>query len=170
MRVKRGLMVVAWGSSIALLAACSGESLPTASARVTNQASVPVFVIGDAEAHAVGDLVTFWGAQWWKENALSNGASSGVASFKGYADGADDFCGGVWSSWPGNSSNPPATIPDEVMVIVASRVTKSGPVISGDITEIVMVRHDGGYGPNPGHAGKGTVTSVACGGGVVVIL
>jgi len=41
-------------------------------------------------------------------------------------------------------------------------VQKSGSTISGNIKEIVMVHQDGGYGPNPGHAGNGAVFSVVC--------
>jgi len=121
-----------------------------------------MFVIGDVEAHGIGATVNFWGAQWWKNNTMSGLVSSGVASFKGYATTADDFCGGVWSTRPGNSSNPPAVIPDEIAIIVTSKVVKSGSAISGDIREILIVQHDGGYMSNPGHAGNGEVTRIVC--------
>lgn len=123
---------------------------------------IPMFVIGDVEAHGIGSTVNFWGAQWWKNNAMSGLVSKGVASFKGYATTADDFCGGVWSTRPGNSSNPPAVIPDEIAIIVTSEVVKDGSAISGDIVEILIVRHDDGYGPNPGHAGNGEVIRMVC--------
>jgi hypothetical protein len=152
-----------------LLAACASESPTGVSTRITNESAVPVFVIGDGEAHGVGAEVTFWGAQWWKANVLSNGASQGVASFKGYADASSGGCGGTWTSWPGNSSNPPAVLPDEVLVIVTSRVIKAGAAISGDIKEIVRVRHDS-YGPAPGHEGKGTVVGSDCGGNQDVVI
>jgi hypothetical protein len=42
-------------------------------------------------------------------------------------------------------------------VIVSSHITKRGPVISGDIVHIVLVRTNPGYGPNPGHPGTGTI-------------
>ena len=124
--------------------------------------TIPLFVIGDVEPHAIGDVVNFWGAQWWKNNFMSGLVSKGVASFKGYASTADVFCGGTWQSRPGNSSVPPATIPDDVAVIVTDTVKKDGPNISGTIKQIVIVRHDGGYGPNPGHRGNGPVTSILC--------
>lgn len=131
---------------------------------------VPMFVIGDVEPHAVGEVVNFWGAQWWKNNAMSGPVSSGVASFKGYATNAGNFCGDSWTTLPGNSSNPPATIPDVLAVIVTSTVQKDGSAISGTIREIVIVDQDGGYGPNPGHAGRGEVTRIVCtvsnGGGI----
>jgi len=123
---------------------------------------IPMFVIGDVEPHGIGSTVNFWGAQWWKNNAMSGLVSKGVASFKGYATTADDFCGGTWSTLPGNSSNPPAVIPDVFGIIVTSTVVKNGSAISGDIREIVMVQQDGNYMSNPGHAGNGTVTQLVC--------
>ena len=121
-----------------------------------------LFVIGDVEDHAVGDNVNFWGAQWWKNNFMSGQVDNGVARFKGYAVQSDGVCGGTWTSLPGNSSNPPDEIPDDVAIIVTTKVLKNGPNISGDIKQIVIVHQDGGYGPNPGHAGNGPVTSVFC--------
>jgi hypothetical protein len=47
-------------------------------------------------------------------------------------------------------------------VIVASSVKKNGNVVSGDITKIVVVRTNPGYGPNPSDAGTGTVVAVIC--------
>jgi hypothetical protein len=122
----------------------------------------PLFVIGDAEAHGIGAIVNFWGAQWWKNNFMSGLVSPGVASFKGYATNVDNFCGGAWSTRPGNSPPPPATIAGTIRIIVTSTVQKKGPDISGNIVQILTVDQDGGYGPNPGHAGNGTVVSVAC--------
>ena len=93
---------------------------------------------------------------------MSGEVSNGVASFKGYATESDNVCGGTWVSKPGNSSNPPDQIPDDVAIIVTSKVIKKGNDISGDIKQIVIVHHDGGYGPNPGHRGNGPVTTVVC--------
>jgi hypothetical protein len=120
------------------------------------------FVIGDVDA-VVGNHVTFWGAQWWKQNHLSRGGSP--ASFKGFANSPNPnppACGGTWDSRPGNSSDPPDSIPADITVIVSSLITKSGPVISGDVPMMVMVHTDPGYGPAPGHEGTGTVTAVVC--------
>ena len=119
-------------------------------------------MIGDQNA-ALGAHVTFWGAQWWKDNALSGGGAP--ASFKGFADSATATCGEAWTTLPGNSSAPPASVGDLVSVVVSSQITKSGPVISGDTLEVVLVRADPGYQGDPGHAGSGTVVSVVCGGG-----
>jgi hypothetical protein len=123
-----------------------------------------VFVIGDAEATDIGTTVNFWGAQWWKNNQMSDVVSHGVASFKGYATTADNVCGGTWQSRPGNSYDPPATLDADIAVIVTSTVIKDGAAIHGDIKRILLVHQDGGYGPNPGHSGNGVVTGVVCDG------
>ena len=123
---------------------------------------LPVFVIGDVEPHAVGNVVNFWGAQWWKNNFMSGFVNAGYPAFKGYADDSDNACGGEWFTLPGNSSDPPDTIPDFVLVLVTSTVHKDGPNISGDIQQILLVESDGGYGPAPGHRGNGIVRQVLC--------
>jgi hypothetical protein len=120
------------------------------------------FVIGD-ENSAVGTHVTYWGAQWWKIDDLSGGATP--ASFKGFAAETAGFppaCGSTWTTRPGNSSGPPDGVPDVMPVIASSHVTKRGPVISGDVAKVVLVETDPGYGPAPGHVGRGTVIGVVC--------
>ena len=129
---------------------------------VTPPQTVAQFVIGDVEPHAVNDVVNFWGAQWWKNNEMSGFVANGVASFKGYATDSDNVCGGTWISRPGNSSDPPATIPSVISIIVTDTVVKNGNEISGTIREIINVAQDGGYGPAPGHDGNGPVVSVVC--------
>jgi hypothetical protein len=120
------------------------------------------FVIGDGNA-ATGTAVTFWGAQWWKANTLSGG--SAPASFKGFAastSSSPPACGGTWTTGPGNSSDPPSSVPSYMGVIVSSSIGKSGSSISGDTPSIVVVHTDGGYAANPGHAGTGTVVAKVC--------
>ena len=120
------------------------------------------FVIGDQSAQ-MGANVTFWGAKWSKVNKLSGGAAP--ASFKGFAatlSAEPPKCGITWTTGPGSSSNPPATVPAYMGVLVSSKVTKSGPKISGDAKSIVVVKTDPGYAPNPGHAGTGTVVAEFC--------
>ncbi len=124
--------------------------------------ATPLFVIGDVEAHGIGTIVNFWGSQWWKNNFMSGLVSSGVASFKGFAEQADNFCGGNWSSRVGNSPPPPDVIPDDVAILVTTKVVKNGPNLGGSIKEILIVHSDGGYGPNPGHDGNGPVITVVC--------
>jgi uncharacterized repeat protein (TIGR01451 family) len=139
----------------------SNEAGPgnTATATLTVTAMSAQFVIGDGNA-IVGDTVTFWGAQWAKDNALSGGPAPN--SFKGFTDTVPANCGGNWSSRPGNSSQPPDTVPQFMAVIASSAITKSGATITGDIPKIVIVRTNPGYGPSPGHTGTGTVVAVVC--------
>ena len=119
------------------------------------------FVISDQTA-AAGTEVTFWGAQWWQDDPLSTGLAP--AAFKGYADTATATCGQDWTTDPGNSSDPPPTLSGLVPMVVSSTITKSGPVISGDTTKVVLVQVDPGYEGDPGHPGTGTVVEVLCGG------
>ena len=65
-------------------------------------------------------------------------------------------------SQPGNSSNPPATIPEYMAVIVASRMQQDGSVITGDVKKIILVKTDPGYGPSPSHPGSGQVVAILC--------
>jgi hypothetical protein len=120
------------------------------------------FVIGDGNA-SIGTSVTFWGAQWGKANSLSGGPAP--AAFKGFANTPETSpaCGTNWSTDPGNSSGPPpGPLPEFIEVIVSSHIVKSGPTISGDTKEVVLVKTDSGYAANPGHAGTGTVIAVLC--------
>jgi hypothetical protein len=119
------------------------------------------FVIGDRDA-TLGAHVTFWGAQWWKLNSLSGGAAP--AAFKGFADTlAEAKCGSSWSTNPGNSSDPPeAPLPGLIEAIASAHIDKSGRTISGDVADVVLISTEPGYGPNPGHAGTGTVVGVGC--------
>jgi hypothetical protein len=117
------------------------------------------FVIGDKSATG---SVTFWGAQWSKSNALSQGGS--VPSFKGFAPSpSTPACGTAWAADPGNSSPPPnGPLPAYMAVVVASQTSKSGNKISGNTVHIVVVKTNPGYDSNPGHAGTGTVVATIC--------
>jgi hypothetical protein len=120
------------------------------------------FVIGDLNV-TVGRQVTFWGAQWANLNPLSGGAAP--SSFKGFANQTSTSpatCGGTWATGPGNSSGPPSSIPAYMAVIVSSSITKSGSTIAGNVSQIVIVKTNPGYGSDPGHAGTGTVVAVWC--------
>jgi hypothetical protein len=93
---------------------------------------------------------------------MSGDVSHGVAgSNKGFAVTAGT-CGDTWTSRVGNSPPPPATIPTSFNIIVTSSITKNGPNLTGNIVQILTITQDGGYGPNPGHAGNGVVTAVVC--------
>jgi hypothetical protein len=119
------------------------------------------FVIGDGNS-AAGTPVTFWGAQWAKDNTLSGGQAP--ASFKGFAARpAVPACGTGWSTRPGDSADPPAgPLPRYMAVIVASSVVRSGSAITGSTPHIVIVRTGPGYAASPGHPGTGTVVSQVC--------
>jgi hypothetical protein len=127
----------------------------------TNQALLYAFPTnghGGSCAFVVGDRsdsghVTFWGAQWAKQNSFSHGAGSGTSAFKGFA-------GQTSTGWSdGGSGNPPSSLPAYMGVLVASSVSKHGSSISGDIVRMVIVKTDAGYDGNPGHAGTGTVVA-----------
>lgn len=128
-----------------------GDSLPTAA-----------FAIGDGNA-SLNSSVTFWGSQWWKDNQVSTAAAP--AAFKGYAVTVDPAsC--RFTTAPGNSAPPPdGPLSSVITVLVTNSVTKSGPTISGSITEFAVVQTNPGYGSDPGHAGTGTVIDlIPCGG------
>jgi hypothetical protein len=120
------------------------------------------FVIGDRNA-AVGNTVTFWGAQWAKINSLSGG--NAPAAFKGFAEKPlNPACNINWSADTGSSTPPPAgPLPAFMGVIVTSSASQAGSTISGNTVHIVVVQTNPGYAPNAGHAGTGTVVAVtAC--------
>jgi len=119
------------------------------------------FAIGDKE-NKIGASVNFWGAQWAKNNPVSSGTV--VSAFKGFAaKPTTPTCGTTWSADPGNSTPPPAgPLPAYMGVIVTSRYSQSGSLISGNIVHIVIVKTDPGYAPNPGHPGTGTVVAQVC--------
>ena len=121
--------------------------------------SGPSFVIGNVDA-VPGNSVNFWGAQWAKLNSLSSGMAPDA--FEGFAVTSPQTCGGSWTSSPGNSSNPPPTVPPYMAVIASSSVSRSGSTITGDISKIVIVRTNPGYAPAVGQAGTGTVIAVLC--------
>jgi hypothetical protein len=142
-------------------------------ANATDHLSIPaalpslggMFVVGDLTVgpigSATGESVTFWGAQWWKLNQLSGG--TGPAAFKGFEDSpAAPTCGVNWTTDPGNSTPPPASIPDYIGVIVSSSIAQNGSTIGGDTQHIVIVQTNPGYQGNPGHAGTGTIVAVVC--------
>ena len=152
-----------------------------ASAIIAGVADTGGFVIGDISANTPpapmhpytslsnGSQVNFWGSQTWKTNQFS-GVNNAPASMKGYVDNAppnlgligNPGCGETWTSNPGNSSSPPATIPNYLIVIVASQITKSGSTESGNIVHVVVVQVEPSYGPSPGHTGWGPIVAWLC--------
>jgi hypothetical protein len=125
------------------------------------------FILGDetaTSALASGATVTWWGAHWSKDNALSGG--SAPPAFEGFAETTSEppVCGGVWASDPGNSSAPPpaSEIPPYMGVLVSSQVAKTGNAIVGNGPSIVVVKTQPGYAPDPGREGTGTVVARFC--------
>jgi hypothetical protein len=109
---------------------------------------------------AVGTPVEFWGSDWSTQNALSGGPAPDA--FKGFADTAPHVCGGTWSTLPGNSSIPPATLPSYMGVLASNAIGQSGSSIAGNDPVIVVVMTNPGYAPDPGHPGTGTVVATFC--------
>jgi uncharacterized repeat protein (TIGR01451 family) len=146
-----------------VLASWNGAQSPACPVVVYGKSVGGSFVIGDGNA-VVGHAADFWGSQWWIDNTWSGGVNPGVAALKGFLDAVDlpGNCGGSWSTRPGNSSKPPASIPPYMAVIVTSSISKNGSTIGGDVVGEVIVRTNGGYGPSPGHDGNGTIVAVRC--------
>ena len=123
------------------------------------------FIIGDRVNIALNARVNFWGPQWEQNNPMSgmSGGQKIPSAFKGFEnDVTTPTCGSAWTSRPGNSSNPPSTVPKFMGVIVSSLVVKNGSVISGTTRKIVVVEVEPGYGPAPGHKGWGRVVATFC--------
>ena len=119
------------------------------------------FVIGNLVNLAGNATVNFWGLQWSQNNPMTGG--SGPNAFKGFENGtAMPTCGGTWTSQPGNSSNPPPTVPQFMAVIVSSSVVKNGSTITGNVKKIIVVQTNAGYGPAPGRIGTGRVIAIIC--------
>ena len=133
-----------------------------ASALVYENLASGAFVIGDNNA-SLGSPVNFWGARWAAGNSLSGGLAP--SSFKGFAESlgvTPATCGSTWSTDTGNSSGPPATVPSYVAVLVTSSVSQLGSVVSGTVSEIVVVSTNPGYLNDPGDPGFGTVVAILC--------
>jgi hypothetical protein len=118
------------------------------------------FVIGDREANLLNH-VTWWSSQWAALNPMSGGpAPSSMKGFAGFEDmPAIPVCGDHYTTDTGNATPPPQTVPEFMGVIVSSKITQNGSVITGDIVAIVIVHNDPGYAPNPGHPGTGTIVA-----------
>ena len=118
------------------------------------------FVLGNQTASGA---VEFWGDNWATVNMLSGGPAPDA--FKGFAANTSEppACGSAWTTDPGNSSQPPAgTLPSYMGVVVSTRIGQSGSTISGDVSRIIVVTPNAGYGPNPGQHGTGTVVATFC--------
>jgi hypothetical protein len=118
------------------------------------------FVLGDQTASSA---VEFWGSDWATVNMLTGGPAPDA--FKGFATGTSEppACGSVWTTNPGNSSQPQdSPLPSFMGVVVSTAVSGSGSTISGDTSKIIVVTPNPGYQPDLGHLGTGTVVATFC--------
>jgi hypothetical protein len=129
------------------------------------------FVVGDLEATGPLAPLTWWSSQWAKINLMSGGpAPSSMKGFAGFEDMAlpvplpplNELCGKHWTTDPGNSTPPPPSVPPYMLVIVSSHITQTGSVIEGDIHQLIIVKNDPGYAPDPGHPGTGNEVILVC--------
>jgi hypothetical protein len=126
------------------------------------------FVIGDLAdpLPIVGDSVTWWSSQWTQLNPMSGGpAPASMKGFAGFEDnpmGTPRTCGSSWTTDTGNATPPPASVPEFMGVLVSSKITQSGSVITGNIKQVVVVHNNPGYAPDPGHTGTGTIVAIVC--------
>ena len=111
--------------------------------------------------------VTWWADTWSSVNSLSGGAAPNA--FKGFAASVvlpsgtpPTGCAGNWTTTAGNSPPPPGGVPTYMGVLVSSSVSKSGSTLSGNTVEIVVVKVNPGYGPDPMSHGTGTIVAVYC--------
>ncbi|WP_125775624.1 PKD domain-containing protein [Antribacter gilvus] len=123
-----------------------------------------LFTVGAAAPHGVGDTVYYWGSQWAQWAGYNRATVNG---FKGYVStsptAAAPTCGETWTSGPGNSTEPPAEVPEYMAVVVTSPLAHDSNTYSGVVEKIVIVRTDGAYGDSPGHPGRGEVVATICG-------
>ena len=134
-------------------------------------ASGGTFVVGDMEATGPGAPLTWWSSQWASINQMSGGpAPSSMKGFAGFEDmplpsplpPLTKLCGMNYTTDTGNSTPPPASVPDDMLVFVSSHIVQNGSVITGDIKEVIVVHNNPGYQPSPGHPGTGTEVTVVC--------
>jgi hypothetical protein len=118
------------------------------------------FAISDGKS-ALGSLVTFWGSNWQSANPFLSGVTSS-GSFRGYVDppatATGPACSDVWSGRTGGSADVPATVPPYMAVVVTNAVEKSGSLVAGYVTKLVVVQTDLGYGAS----GTGKVVAEIC--------
>lgn len=123
------------------------------------------FVLGDATVASAtpSTTVTWWSDVWSSRNSLSGGAVT--SSFKGFAGIVatnPPSCGATWKTSPGNSPPPVGGVPSYMGTLVAGGITKSGNTYAGNVVQIVVVRTDPGYAPEPRYAGTGTIVATYC--------
>jgi hypothetical protein len=108
--------------------------------------------------------VTFWGANWTRQNRVSHGRARDFFGFAGRPSTSPPACGGSWTTAGryGEDIRPPRNVPSYLGVVVASSIRTFGGITTGNVVEIVVVRTNPGYTPNPAPPGTGTVVAVFC--------
>jgi hypothetical protein len=146
-----------------------GPSVASKPAIVFAFPSRGAFTLGDKTVAAATETttVTWWGDTWSSLNSLSGGSAPPAG--KGFAGTVSlptttppTTCGASWTTSGGNSPPPVGSIPSYMGTLVTSKVTKSGSVISGNTVEIVIVKTNPGYAPNPSAHGSGVVVAKYC--------
>jgi alpha-tubulin suppressor-like RCC1 family protein len=113
-----------------------------------------MYVVGDQSASG---SVTFWGAQWAKSNGSSGGSVN--PAFKGFETSlVTPTCGSSWTVSAIDSATAPTMGSTYMPVIVASTITKSGSMFSGNTVHVVIVKTD----PARANQATGTVVAQLC--------
>jgi hypothetical protein len=135
--------------------------------------SIGFFVVGDIPAGypgfagvpPSGNTVTFFGNNWKAANPMTLGNSSGNA-MKGFVEATNPVtptCGSTFSSGGGASTNPPASLPPRVAVIVTTQSTSTGSTkAQGTIKAIVLVDVSAPGAYSQGSGGSGNVVGIVC--------
>ncbi len=135
--------------------------------------SVGFFLAGDTPAGypaftgvpPSGNTVTFFGNNWNSLNPMSGTNNSGTA-FKGFVDTTNPItptCGDTFTATGGASTNPPASLPPRVAVIVTTHSSSSGSIkAQGTISAIVLVDVSAPGSYSQGSGGSGKVVGIVC--------
>lgn len=155
-------------------AAFAGDAFYSAS---SDSKTAIVFAFPSRGAFTLGDLtvkaatptttVTWWADTWSQLNRLSGGPAP--SADKGFAGNVSlptstppAACGGNWTTTGGNSPPPASGVPAYMGTLVTSKVTKSGSTIAGNTVQIVVVKTNPGYSPNPSNHGTGVIVATYC--------
>ena len=130
------------------------------------------FTLGDITAGTAGPttLTTWWGPGWASPTTALSGWSARRAAFKGFASDVtlpDEHPPGRLRRGPGRRGR--ATAPRRLRRSPPSWVSSSparcrSPAARSPATprSIVVVATEPGYGPAPGHRGRGTIVATYC--------
>jgi hypothetical protein len=126
---------------------------------------IPAGYPGFAGVPPSGNTVTFFGNGWTGLNPMSggNGASSAFKGFVETTNPVTPTCGSTFSSGGGASTNPPASLPPRVAVIITTQVTVNGSIkAQGTIKAIVLVDVSAAGSYNNSVGGSGKIVGIVC--------